>query len=541
MKKTFLSGISALALGLAISFGAQAADIKQGGSMIVTYKDDVSTLDPAIGYDWQNWSMIKSLFDGLMDYEPGTTNLRKEIAEDYTISDDGKTFTFKLRKGVKFHNGRELNADDVKYSIERVVNPKTQSPGAGFFGSIVGFEDASAGKAEALSGITVVDPYTIKFELSRPDATFLHVLALNFAHIVPKEEVEKYGADFGKHPVGSGAFKMTEWTLGQRIVFERFKDYYNPSLPKLDQITFEVGQEPVVALLRLQNGEVDIPGDGIPPAKFIEVTKDPKFKELIIQGGQLHTGYVTMNVKIKPFDDVKVRQAVNMAINKDRIVRIINGRAVPANQPLPPSMPGYAKDYKGYPYDPEKAKALLAEAGVADGFETELFVANTDPQPRIAQAIQQDLAAIGIKASIKSLAQANVIAAGGEPDGAPMVWSGGMGWIADFPDPSNFYGPILGCSGAVQGGWNWSWYCNAELDKKAQEADAIVDPARKEEREAMWRDIYLKIMDDAPWAPIFNEERFSVRSERLGGPDAIFVDPVHIPVNYDEVYAKDVQ
>ncbi|MCI0999414.1 MULTISPECIES: ABC transporter substrate-binding protein [Ochrobactrum] len=541
MKKTFLSGISALALGLAISFGAQAADIKQGGSMIVTYKDDVSTLDPAIGYDWQNWSMIKSLFDGLMDYEPGTTNLRKEIAEDYTISDDGKTFTFKLRKGVKFHNGRELNADDVKYSIERVVNPKTQSPGAGFFGSIVGFEDASAGKAETLSGITVIDPYTIKFELSRPDATFLHVLALNFAHVVPKEEVEKYGADFGKHPVGSGAFKMTEWTLGQRIVFERFKDYYNPSLPKLDQITFEVGQEPVVALLRLQNGEVDIPGDGIPPAKFIEVTKDPKFKDLIIQGGQLHTGYVTMNVKIKPFDNVKVRQAVNMAINKDRIVRIINGRAVPANQPLPPSMPGYAKDYKGYPYDPEKAKALLAEAGVGDGFETELFVANTDPQPRIAQAIQQDLAAIGIKASIKSLAQANVIAAGGEPEGAPMIWSGGMGWIADFPDPSNFYGPILGCSGAVQGGWNWSWYCNAELDKKAQEADAIVDPARKQEREAMWRDIYLKIMDDAPWAPIFNEERFSVRSERLGGPDAIFVDPVHIPVNYDEVYAKDVQ
>jgi len=541
MKKTLLAAASVLALGLAAPLGAMAETVKQGGSMIVTYKDDVSTLDPAIGYDWQNWSMIKSLFDGLMDYEPGTTNLRKEIAEDYTISEDGKTFVFTLRKGVKFHNGRELTADDVKYSIERVVNPATQSPGAGFFGSIAGFEEAAAGKADHLSGITVTDPYTIKFELSRPDATFLHVLALNFAHVVPKEEVEKYGADFGKHPVGSGAFKMAEWTLGQRIVFERFKDYYNPELPKLDQITFEVGQEPVVALLRLQNGEIDIPGDGIPPAKFIEATQDPKLKELIIQGGQLHTGYVTMNVKIKPFDNVKVRQAVNMAINKDRIVRIINGRALPANQPLPRSMPGYAEDYKGYPYDPEKAKALLAEAGVPDGFETELFVANTDPQPRIAQAIQQDLAAIGIKASIKSLAQANVIAAGGEPDGAPMIWSGGMGWIADFPDPSNFYGPILGCGGAVQGGWNWSWYCNEELDKKAQEADSMVDPAKKAEREALWRDIYLKIMDDAPWAPIFNEERFSVRSERLGGPDAIFVDPVHIPVNYDEVYAKDVQ
>ncbi len=293
------------------------------------------------------------------------------------------------------------------------------------------------------------------------------------------------------------------------LVFERFTDYWNEGLPKLDRITFEVGQEPVVALLRLQNGEIDVPGDGIPPAKFVEVTNDPNFKDLIIRGGQLHTGYVTMNVKMAPFDKVEVRKAVNMAINKDRILRIINGRAVAANQPLPPSMPGYAKDYAGYAYDPEGAKKLLEQAGLGDGFSTELYVMNTDPQPRIAQAIQQDLKAIGITASIKSLAQANVIAAGGEENQAPMIWSGGMAWIADFPDPSNFYGPILGCGGAVPGGWNWSWYCNEELDKKAAEADAIVDPAKAAEREALWRDIYLKIMEDAPWAPIFNEERFT--------------------------------
>ncbi|ASJ59650.1 ABC transporter substrate-binding protein [Sinorhizobium meliloti] len=520
---------------------ALADDIKQGGEMTVTYKDDVSTLDPAIGYDWQNWSMIKSLFDGLMDYVPGTTELRPDLAESYEISEDGKIFTFKLRKGVKFHNGRELTAQDVKYSIERVVNPATQSPGAGFFATIKGVEEASAGKGGELSGITVQDPHTIRFELTRPDATFLHVMALNFAHVVPKEEVEKHGADFGKNPVGSGAFKLAEWTLGQRLVFERFTDYWNEGLPKLDRITFEVGQEPVVALLRLQNGEIDVPGDGIPPAKFVEVTNDPNFKDLIIRGGQLHTGYVTMNVKMAPFDKVEVRKAVNMAINKDRILRIINGRAVAANQPLPPSMPGYAKDYAGYAYDPEGAKKLLEQAGLGDGFSTELYVMNTDPQPRIAQAIQQDLKAIGITASIKSLAQANVIAAGGEENQAPMIWSGGMAWIADFPDPSNFYGPILGCGGAVPGGWNWSWYCNEELDKKAAEADAIADPAKAAEREALWRDIYLKIMEDAPWAPIFNEERFTIRSERIGGDDKLFVDPVHIPVHYDQVYAKDVQ
>lgn len=532
-----------LALGMASATAQETLDpkAKQGGAITITYKDDVATLDPAIGYDWQNWSMIKSLFDGLMDYEPGTTTLRPELAESYEISPDGKTFTFKLRKGVKFHNGREMTADDVKYSLDRVTNPKTQSPGAGFFASINGYDDVAGGKSESLAGVTVVDPSTVKIELSRPDATFLHVMAINFSHVVPREEVEKYGADFGKHPVGTGAYKMAEWTLGQRLVFERNADYWHKGLPYIDKITFEIGQEPIVALLRLQNGEVDVPGDGIPPAKFQEVMADPEQKARVVEGGQLQTGYVTMNTQMPPFDNVKVRQAVNMAINKDRIVKLINNRAVPANQPLPPSMPGYDKAFTGYAFDLDKAKALLGEAGHPDGFETELFVMNTDPNPRIAQAIQQDLAAIGIKASIQSLAQANVIAAGGEKGGAPMIWSGGMAWIADFPDPSNFYGPILGCGGAVQGGWNWAWYCNKELDEKAAAADSIVDPAKAEERAKLWGEIYARIMADAPWAPVFNEQRFTMKSPRMGGDDKLYVDPVHIPINYDYVYVTDVQ
>jgi ABC-type transport system substrate-binding protein len=197
------------------------APAQAGGKMVVTFKDDVSTLDPAIGYDWQNWSMIKSLFDGLMDYKPGTTDLVPELAESYEISPDGTQYTFKLHPEAKFHNGRPITADDVKWSIERAVNPKTQSPGAGFFSAIKGFEDANSGKTETLSGIVVIDPHTVRFDLSRPDATFLHVLQLNFSFPVPKEEVERLGADFGKSPVGSGAYKLKEWTLGQRIVFVR--------------------------------------------------------------------------------------------------------------------------------------------------------------------------------------------------------------------------------------------------------------------------------------------------------------------------------
>ena len=543
MKRMLLAGVAALALGMAAPPAAAqtAQDAPQGGTMTVTYKDDVTTLDPAIGYDWQNWSMIKSLFDGLMDYEPGTTNLTPDLAKDYTVSEDGLTYTFNLRDDVKFHNGRPMVAEDVKYSIERAVDPKTQGPGAGFFSAIKGFDEMQAGTAEQMEGIETPDDRTVVFNLTRPDATFLHVLALNFAHVVPKEAVEAAGQDFGTQPVGTGAFKLKEWTRGQRLVFERNPDYYREGLPRLDEIVFEVGQEPTVALLRLQRGEVDIAGDGIPPAQFLQVMDDPAQKANVTEGRQLHTGYVTMNTRIPPFDDPRVRQAVNMAINKDRIVKIINGRATPANQPLPPLMPGYAESYEGYAYDPEAAKALLAEAGHPEGFETELFVANTDPQPRIAQAIQQDLAEIGIDASIQSLAQANVIAAGGQEDQAPMIWSGGMAWIADFPDPSNFYGPILGCGGAVPGGWNWAWYCNEEIDKRATEADSMADPAQSEERIAKWRDIFTDIMEDAPWAPVFNEKRYTMKSPRLDGPEGIFVDPVHIPVHYDYVYVKDAQ
>ncbi|MBY5738476.1 ABC transporter substrate-binding protein [Rhizobium leguminosarum] len=533
LQQTTMATIVALA---PLSVMAQETP-KQGGDIVVTYKDDITTLDPAIGYDWVNWSMIKSLYSRLMDYAPGTPNPVPSLAESFTVSADGLTYTFKLHKGVKFSNGREVVASDVKYSIERAVDPKTQGPGAGFFGAIKGFEDETGGKTTTLSGIETPDDGTVIFNLSRPDATFLHVLAINFASVVPKEAVEAAAGDFGKKPVGSGTFILKDWTIGQQLVFERNKDYFVKGVPYIDSVKVEVGQEPLVALLRLQKGEVDIAGDGIPPAKFLEIKNSADGAQMIVDGEQLHTGYITLNTKVKPFDNVKVRQALNMAINKERITRILNGRATPANQPLPPLMPGYDKSFTGYAYDVAKAKALLAEAGYPDGFETVLYSTNTDPQPRIAQAIQQDLAAVGVKAEVRALAQANVISAGGTEGEAPMIWSGGMAWIADFPDPSNFYGPILGCAGAVPGGWNWSWYCNADLDKRAVAADSMSDPAKAAERTAAWGKIFTDIMADAPWIPVINERRVVAKSLRMGGADNIYIDPTRV-INYDAIYVK---
>jgi peptide/nickel transport system substrate-binding protein/oligopeptide transport system substrate-binding protein len=540
MKFKSIKIASALIAGVLVLAGcsSDSSDSADGGSITVAYQNDIATLDPAIGYDWQNWSIIKSLFSRVLDYKPGTDTLVPDLATEMpTISADGKTFEITLRDDAVFHNGRSLTADDVKYSIERAVNPKTQSPGAGFFASIDGFDAASAGDTTDLSGIVVNSPTSLTITLSRADATFLHVLAINFASVVPKEEVEKYGEDFGKNPVGSGAFKFTSWTLGQKLVLDKNPDYYTAGVPKVGQINFEVGIDPTVALQRLKNGEVDILGDSIPAADYIAESGDSKNKDRIVEGGQLQTGYVTLNVKMKPFDNVKVRQAINHAIDKDRITQIINGRAVAANQPLPPSMPGYDKNYKGFEYNVAGAKALLAEAGLAAGFSTELWTSNTDPNPRIAQSIQQDLAAIGIKVAIKSLAQANVIEAGSNGK-APMVWSGGMAWIADFPDPSNFWGPILGCGGAVPGGWNWSQYCNKALDAEAVKADSMTDPKMAADRNKLWSSVFTRAMDEAPWVPIFNEKRITMKSDRLGGDVSLYVDPVHIPVNYDHIFIK---
>jgi ABC-type transport system substrate-binding protein len=538
MLKKLLNTTTALMVFATVSgfaVPAFADEPQQGGSIIVTYKDDMATLDPAIGYDWQNWSMINSMFSRLMDYKPGTSELFPSLADSYTISPDGLVYTFKLNPKAKFTNGRKVVAADVKYSIERAVNPNTKGPGAGFYHSIAGSDALTAGKADTISGIEALDEGTVKFTLSQPDATFLNDLALNFASVVPKEIAEAEGADFGKKPVGSGAYMLKEWLSGQHLVFVRNADYFRPR-PNLDQYTIEIGQEPLVAILRLQKGEIDIAGDGIPPAKYLEMKNDKGMSGMIVDRDQLETSYITINTTKKPFDDMRVRQALNMAINKDRIVKIINGRATPATQVLPPLMPGYDKDYKGYAYNVEKAKALLADAGLKDGFKTELYAMNTDPNPRIAQAIQQDLSAIGISAEIKSMAQPEIIAAGGNKDSSALTWSGGMGWIADYPDPSDFYGPILGCGGAIDGGWNWSWYCDKGFEDRATKADSMSDPKQKDERAKIWAQIFTDIQTKAaPWVPVFNERRVVAKSKRMGGPDQIYIDPTRV-IDYEAIY-----
>lgn len=496
---------------------------QKGGEITVVYKDDLATLDPAIGYDWTNWPTIKMVFDGLLDYDSGTT-IQPRLAESLPdISADGLTYTFKLRKGVKFQNGRELVADDVVYTMTRVLDPKTASPGAGFFLGIKGAQEFIDGTATSVEGIKAVDPYTVEFTLSGPDVTFLNKMAINFAFIVPKEAVEKSGENFGHEPVGTGPFKLTEWVTGQRLVFERNPDYFFEGRPFLDKVTIEVGVEPDVALLRLEKGEIQLMGDPPPGADWTRILNDPAWKNRIEVEQTVNTTYIAINVNEPPFDNLKVRQALNHAIDKDRIVQLLNGRATVANQILPPLMPGYDKDYQGYAYDPEKAKSLLSEAGFPDGFETSIECISVDPQPKLCESFQQDLAKVGIKLTINSLAAPNVIDDAGNGK-TPLVWSGGLAWTQDYPDPDDFYTPILGCGSNVPGGWNWSRYCNEAVDAKNTELLANTD---REARLNGYKEIFKTLMDDAVWVPVINGSYTVAHSENLHGQPTL-THPEHL-------------
>ncbi|WP_425148693.1 ABC transporter substrate-binding protein [Deinococcus sp.] len=524
MNKRLMLAASLALLSLSSSQAAPA----RGGSMVVSYKDDVTTLDPAIGYDIQNWGIEKMVFDGLLDYEVGTTRLTPRLATAMpTVSADGKTYTFTLRQGVKFQNGREVVASDVVYSLTRVLDPKTKSPGQSFYTSIAGSQAFIGGKAGTVSGLKAVGKYGVSVTLDAPNAAFLNVMAMNFAFVVPKEEVAKAGADFGHRPLGTGPFRLSSWPSGQQLVFERNPTYFYGGLPYLDRVTIKVGLDPSVAFLSLTRGEVDLLGDGIPPAQFLQVVHDPKYKANIFSQTTVNTSYISLNTGVGPLKDLRVRQAINMAINKARVLRIINGRGVEAKGYLPPLMPGYDAAEPGYKYDPAAAKALLKTAGFGSGFDTVLYTTSTDPNPRIAQSLQQDLAVVGIRASIKSQAQSTVTEAAGTKGAAPLVWSGGMAWTQDFPDPSDFYWPILSCKSAVPGSYNWPWFCDQALDARATKADQMVAPAQRAARLKEYASIFAALSRQALWVPVYHEVRYMMKSDRLVADNALVNDPIH--------------
>jgi oligopeptide transport system substrate-binding protein len=478
---------------------------RAGGTLRLAAAEDVHTLDPAVGYDTGSWAFEQMLFNMLVNYDDGTT-IVPELARAWTVDPDGRHVRFTLRTDVHFSSGKAFSADDVRYSLERVLTASLHSPGVEFFAGIEGAEDYTAGHAPHVRGIATPAPDRVEFTLTAVDPLFLHKLAMPFAGVVDREAVERVGdLGFRRAPVGTGPFVLAEWVEGRRMRLERNPHYFRTGLPYLDAVEVTVGLSDQLGWFKYQSGEIDIAG--VPSAEFARVTADTRYRPLLLERTTLRTQYLGLNCEVPPFDRVEVRQAVNAAIDKERLLQLIDGRGVVARTILPPDMPGADPSTPGYPRDPAAARARLAEAGLGAGVDTTLWAARDEGSMRLAQSIQQDLKAIGIRLALKPVDFPALIEAVRHPKMVPVFL---LGWEADFPDPSNFLIVLL--HSRSRGTNNNAFYASPAVDAVLDEAEPVLDLAR---RFRLFHEAEVMIMRDAPWVPLFHPVGFAVRHPRV--------------------------
>ncbi len=485
---------------LTVTAALSVAPALAANSVTIAYPSDFHTLDPAIGDDVQNWPVEHALFVTLLTYREGTTLVPWAATDLGKASADGKTYTFHIRKGITFADGEPTDAASYKYAIERVLNPKSKSPQsgkAGWFGNLVGSDAFVDGKAKDVSGIKVPDPYTITFQLKKPDRTFLNYLATPFASPVARKAAEQWGSDYSHHVVGNGPFTLKSWVPGQEMVLAKNPKYFDQAnAAKLDEVHILLGLNEQVSLLRAQRGDVDVLGNGIPSAQFAAIQRNPRYKTYVHDAVQIGVDYLYMNTQKAPFDNKLVREAVAHAIDKKRILQLVNGRGKVANQILPPGLAGNDASVQDVSYDPAKGKALMAQAGLKGGVSTTLLTSNDETFNKIAQAVQQQLAVIGIKANIKALPQAEWINTMTTPGTTAIGLSG---WYQAYPDASDFLPILFKSTSYTAGGWNLSGYSNKAVDATLDKAQGVNLKASV----PMYQQAQKTILADHPWVPLF--------------------------------------
>jgi dipeptide transport system substrate-binding protein len=458
------------------------------------------------------------MYNRLVEFETGTTNVVPGLAESWTAASDGLSYTFKLRKGVKFHSSakftpsRDFNADDVLFSFNRMADPaipKT-TPGATY----AYFEDMDM--KNIVDKIEKVDAMTVKFVLKKPEAPFVANMAMDFASILSAEYFEKMKAAGmpdvpDREPVGTGPFAFVSY---QKDAVIRYKahDAYWGGRPKIDNLVYAITTDASVRYAKLKAGECHVMA--FPkPADVALMKNDPKINLISQQG--LNVGYIAFNVEKKPFDNKLVRQALNMAVNKKGILdAVFQGAGQVAKNPIPPTLWSYNDKVTDYPYDPAKAKALLAQAGYPNGTEVELwYLPVTRPYnpdgKRMAELIQSDWEKIGVKAKLITYEWGEYRKRSKTGEQHVMMF----GWSGDNGDPDNFFVPLLGCS-AVKGGGNVSRWCNKDFEDLVQKAKGVTKQA---ERAALYEKAQVVAHEEAPWIAIAHSVRFDpVRKEVIG-------------------------
>ncbi|MBK8033171.1 MAG: ABC transporter substrate-binding protein [Chloroflexi bacterium] len=429
---------------------------------------DIRTSDPHIAYETETWPTSALFNMGLVRWSDDNSEVIPALAESYSVSDDGLVYTFTLREGLKFSNGRDITTADVKWSFERLLNPATASPTAYMFAAITGTTDFQNGAATEVSGIQIVDDRTITFTLDYPVWSLIQRFALPPGFIIPSEAVEAAGTEFGRQPSGAGPYILERWEPGVIITGVRNPNYYLEGKPVFDRFEMQLMVEPSVGILRMEAGEADIALDFVPNSEYPRISTDPVISaQLLPTAGFPNIDYIVLNTTIAPYNIPEVRQAMALSVDRTRLVQILNGRAEPAVGPIPPSVLGNNADLVPLTFDPDAAEALLTAAGYPDGFSGTLLT-NTDPTNlSVVQALINDWAAIGINLQITSIDNAQFLdILVNQPDTLEVVMTN---WYLDYPDPSNIWEPLLACGGS----YNWGQFCDEALEAQFAEANAI--------------------------------------------------------------------
>lgn len=498
-------GLLAAVTGFAVALGVTSTPVKAQTPpdvLIVGQIAEPKSLDPAAVTAVNDFRILVNVYEGLTRYKSGTLEVEPGLAESWEISEDGTEYTFKLRSGVKFHDGTDFNADAVKFNFDRMLDENHPQHDTGPFPLAFFFS--------AIKDTSVVDPTTVKFTLNEPYAPFLSNLAYPTGLMVSPDAVKADGKEFGRNPVGTGPFKFGEWKSNERVVVTRNDDYWGDKAGT-EAVVFRPITDANTRVAEMLAGGIDLMVE-VPPTSLSQFQGDGF--NLAEQAGP-HVWFLILNAKEGPFADKRVRQAANYAINKEAIVNdVLEGTAEVAAGPTPPAFAwAYNSTLKAYPHDPDKARALLKEAG-AEGAELTFFVTEggsgmLDPVA-MGTAIQADLAAVGLKVNIETY-EWNTFLGEVNPGLEGKADMAEMAWMTNDPDTL----PYLALrSGAWpdKGGFNSGYYANPEVDKLLEAARTATD---QDERARLYKEMQVIVQDDAPWVFVANWKQNAVTSDRV--------------------------
>nr|WP_246225847.1 ABC transporter substrate-binding protein [Chelativorans xinjiangense] len=466
--------------------------------LIVGQIAEPKSLDPHAVTAVNDFRILMNVYDGLVRYIDGTLEVEPALATSWEISEDGKTYTFKLREGVTFHDGSPFNAEAVKFNFERFLNEDHPYHDTGPFPLAFFFS--------AVEEVTAEDEHTVVFTLNEPYAPFLSNLAYPMGLIVSPAAVEEHGKDFGRNPSGTGPFKFAEWQSNSRVVVERNEDYWNGA-PPLDAVVFRPITDANTRVAEMLSGGLDLMVE-VPPDNIAQFADDPAFA--VYEQAGPHVWFLILNMKEEPFKEKAARQAVNYAINKQALVEnVLQGTAEIAAGPTPPAFAwAYNEALEPYPYDPEKAKQLLEEAGY-DGEEVVFYVTEggsgmLDPVA-MGTAIQADLAAVGMNVKIETY-EWNTFLGEVNPGLEGKADMAEMAWMTNDPDTLPYL-TLRTDAFPDKGGFNSGYYSNPEVDTILQQARQATE---SEERAALYQQMQEIVHEDAPWAFIANWKQSAV-------------------------------